>query len=70
MKNAEIRTIIDAAIRLHNNQPRSYGYTSPEEFLEEEILAATGNAVIVGRVERPTVKAMMAAAKAAMRPSK
>lgn len=68
MKNAEIRAIVDTAIRRHNYQARSYGYACPETFLEEEILAATGNAVIVGRVERPTVKAMMAAAKAALRP--
>lgn len=70
MKNAEIRTIVDAAIRRHNSQARSYGYTSPEVFLEEEILVATGRPVNVGLVQFPTVKDMMAAAKASLRPAK
>lgn len=70
MKNAEIRTIVDAAIRRHKAQARSYGYATPASFLEEEILVATGRHINVGLVQFPTVKEMMAAAKAALRPEK
>jgi hypothetical protein len=70
MKNAEIREIVDAAIRRYKSQARSYGYDTPEVFLEQEIFQNTGAWTDVGLVERPTIKAMMAAAKAAIRPSK
>lgn len=70
MTNSEIRIIVDSAIRRHKTQARSYGYSSPARFIEEELFNVTGAWINVGLVDRPTIKAMMAAAKAAIRPQK
>jgi len=66
MTNTEIRTLVDSAIRRYKGQARSYGYQSPNRFLEEEIFAVTGEWKSVTIVDRPTVKEMMAAAKSAI----
>ena len=66
MKNADIRRIVDSAICRHKAQARSYGYATPAIFLEEEIFVSTGRHINVGLVQFPTVKSMMAAAKAAL----
>lgn len=65
--NKEIRSLVDEAINAYKAQPRSYGMASPSRFLEEEIFSSTGEWKKVRSVERPTVKEMMGAAKAALR---